>query len=95
MTESDLSDVEKVAIGFTLEELRNEGFNPEAWGVKEVPVRDSVITFCNEADNVEFTTLVNEGELNICFGYYIEDGASYSVEETDKITTAIELNEDK
>ena len=94
MSKLVFSNIEREAIDFTVEELDSERFNSRAWHVKEVPLTDEIITFVNDALTVEFTTSIKDGGKTINFGYYKLNGGSYDLIDTDKITTAIELNEE-
>ena len=96
MTKRQLSDIEQKALKFTQDELDAEGFNSKVWHIKEIPLPNEVITFCNDVDNVEFTTLIYEkGKvINFAWNKAFKDG-SYENVDTDYITEAIERNEEK
>jgi len=72
--------------------LREEGFEPSYWEVKEVPVEHDIIIMQNVGQTVEFVVLVN-GD-SVAAGYYTmrEDGSG-DTHSAQSIKQAIERGE--
>ncbi len=55
-----ISEIEEEMERATFEMLKLEGFNPDHWRIKEIPIDDQLMTFQNLNDDTEFTIMCED-----------------------------------